>query len=345
MAPQVLNYYNIFVPGNAVGVMVFIVPNLFSTSPFPTNLPIYVEAADLPTTNTYDFVTMNNEVSIPPDSGGAITGIQDVQNGGFWYAVGNTNSAPVHYDIITEITTTNALGNYYQVLSNLNQSIGTFNPANTGPGPYYRYESGTSMSAADVSGMLALIGDYFTNTLQTTPSPALLKALVINGARADGNYDFQVTNSINYQGWGLINLPNSLPPGITNVLNAAGESMVILDQSPANALATGDSHQYQVTIVNTNAQFLPLRITLAWTDPPGDPAAAIKLVNDLNLVVSNSTSGVVYYGNDIPASSIYNQAENPTNPPVYDSINNVENVYLPPGAVTNTFPSRFRGTG
>ena len=48
---------------------------------------------------------------------------------------------------------------------------------------YYRYETGTSMAAADVSGVLALMEDYFTNTLALTPSPALLKAMLINGAR------------------------------------------------------------------------------------------------------------------------------------------------------------------
>jgi len=337
VAPQTLNYYNIFVPGNAVGVMIQVVPNILSPPPFPPNMPIYVEQADLPTTNTYDFVTGDNEVSIPPDSGGAIASILDIQNVGFWYAVGNTNNFLVNYDIITEIITTNDLGNYYTVLSNLNNSLGG-DPDSLVPPHYYRYESGTSMSAADVSGVLVLMQDYFTNTLHTTPSPALLKAMLINGARPDGNYDFQAQNSINYQGWGLINLPNSLPPGITtNVNNATGEAMLVLDQSPASALATGDSHTYHLTIASAAAA-LPLRITLAWTDPPGDPAAAIKLVNDLNLVVtnlSNPTNPIVYYGNDFPASSTFSSAQSSTNAPNYDAINNVENVYLPPGAGTN----------
>ena len=90
------------------------------------------------------------------------------------------------------------------MLSNLNETLG----------PWYRYESGTSMAAPAVSGTLALIQDYFTNTLHATPSPALLKAMLINGARPMGNYTYAVTNAINYQGWGLPNLPNSLPPGI-----------------------------------------------------------------------------------------------------------------------------------
>ncbi len=80
-----------------------------------------------------------------------------------------------------------------------------------------------------------------------------------------------------------------------------------MDQSPTNALATGDSHTYIVTL-NTNgyAQYLPLQVTLAWTDPPGDPAAAIKLVNNLDLVVTNLDTGEVYYGNDISPDIGYN---------------------------------------
>ena len=54
---------------------------------------------------------------------------------------------------------------------------------------------------------------YRTNTLARHAQPwALLKAMLINGARADGNYTFTVTNDINFQGWGLPNIQNSVPP-------------------------------------------------------------------------------------------------------------------------------------
>jgi O-glycosyl hydrolase/subtilisin-like proprotein convertase family protein len=324
--PNTLNNYNLSVPANAVGVMIQVVPNILSPSPFPTNLPIYVRQGDFPTTNVYDFVTWNNEVAIPPNSGGSISGIISLQNSGFYFAVGNTNSELVFYDLVTEVITTNQNGNYFQVLSNLNDSLDGDIPPH-----YYRYETGTSMSAADVSGVLALMQDYFTNTLHATPSPALLKAMLINGARSDGNYDFQVQNPINYQGWGLINLPDSLPPGLTTSVNSTGESMLMIDQSPTNALATGDSHTYLVTVgTNNYAQYLPLQVTLAWTDPPGDPIAAIKLVNNLDLVVSNADTGEVFYGNDIGQGQIYNTPEVATNTPNLDSVNNVQNVFIQP---------------
>jgi subtilisin-like proprotein convertase family protein len=255
--------------------------------------------------------------------------------------VTNTTANNLSYTLSVDVKSTNNYGNYYGVLSNLNDSIG----------PWYRYESGTSMAAAGVSGTLALMADYFINTLQITPSPALLKALLINGARPTGSYNFQVENPINYEGWGQVGLPDSLPVGLTNQLNAACASFFV-DQSPTNALATGDSHSYLVTL-DTNAddyaQYLPLQITLAWTDPPGDPAAALKLVNNLTLVVSNMDTGDTYFGNDIPAGSVYNNvwdtnslaATNASD--LEDSINNVQQVILPPllaGSYTVTVMGR-----
>ena len=102
------------------------------------------------------------------------------------------------------------------------------------------------MAAAAVSGVLALMQDYFTNTLHTTPSPALLKAMLINGARPTGSYNLQVNNPINLEGWGLVNLPDSIPSGAHQSAQRHQLSMFFVDQSPTNALATGDSRTYNI---------------------------------------------------------------------------------------------------
>jgi len=257
-------------------------------------------------------------------SGGALTPVNTIWS----CAVSNTTASALSYNLTVDVKTTNDLGNYFQVLEGMNDSLGGF----------YRYESGTSMSAADVSGVLALMQDYFTNKLQLTPSPALLKALLISGARPTGNYNLNVQNAINYEGWGLISLPNSLPTGVTNQLTAPSSAQAasfFVDQSPTNALATGDSHKFTLN-VSTNASTLRLRVTVAWTDPPGNPSAAIKLVNNLDLVVSNMDTGDTYFGNDIPAGSIYNNVVNTNTISLTnfvspaDSINNIERVILPP---------------
>ena len=68
------------------------------------------------------------------------------------------------------------------------------------------------MSAAAVSGMLALMQEYLKNTYALTPSPALLKGLVINGARPlNRQSDLNMAPAVNMEGWGLPNLTNSIP--------------------------------------------------------------------------------------------------------------------------------------
>jgi hypothetical protein len=287
VGPSGIQYYSLFVPQNAVSVTVQIVPNNNSPSPMP-DLPIYVSQYNYPDPtdgSTYDFIA-TNVVLLPPDGPGDY--LTTIQGTGFNFAVGGNGSQTVNYDLFTEVATTNDLGDYYPVLEGMNDSLGG----------YYRYESGTSMAAADVSGTLALMQDFFVNhsATLTNPSPALLKAMLINGARPTGLYNLQVNNTINYEGWGLISLPNSLPLSIqTNFNGAAPSSIFIQDQSPTNALATGDSRTFTLN-TSTNASALSLRITLAWTDPPGDPVAAIKLVNRLGLVVTNLDTTNVYYG-------------------------------------------------
>jgi len=313
--PDSTNYGDVFLPDNTVQLTIDLVPTPASPSPFP-DMPIFVWQGTDPTVDPPSFPPKTNHVSVPPDA--ALSPVP----GDWWYGIGNVSTQTVYYDIVTDIITTNDLGTYFDVLrTNLNDPIG----------PYYSYESGTSMSAADASGVLALMQEFFQGH-GLTNSPALMKALLINGARSvNPLYDFRVRSpENNYQGWGLIKLPTTLPPAITNL--SAGQllqpsSIWFVDQSPTNALATGQGQTYTVT-VTTNAQSLPLRITLVWTDPPGDPAASVKLVNDLDLVVTNLDTLDVYFGNDILVGSIFNSAWDTNTPPNVDSVNNVENVYL-----------------
>ena len=319
-----LAYYPVSVPPNAVAVVIGVVANKRSI-PFPTNIPVYAKLTPYPTTTNYDILTTKNGLAIPPDSGGVMTGISAVTaNGGFTVAVGNNTNVLLNYDLYISIYTTNNLGDLYEVLQGMNNKMGG----------YYRYESGTSMAAPAVSGMLALVVDFFTNTLHTLPSPALMKGLLINGAQSIGNYELAITNGINFQGWGEAYLPGSLPLStMTNVAVGANSPLFFVDQSPTNALATGDSHTFLLNLnTNSDAAFLNLQATLVWTDPAGDPSAAIKLVNDLDLIVTNLETGEVFYGNNISSDNGYTLPYE-TNAPFaayQDNINNVEVIKIQP---------------
>jgi subtilisin-like proprotein convertase family protein/sugar lactone lactonase YvrE len=319
------------IPINTIAVKITVTPNAQSPTPFP-NFPIYVSATAVPTPTMFD-LQKNNAVSIPPDSGGAIADVSSIANGQIEFAIGNGTNFPASFDLTTQVITTNDLGNQLEVEQYLNDHLGTGNP-----NYYYRYETGTSMAAAAVSGTLALMQDFFTNTLALTPSPALLKAMLINGARVAGSYKFAVTNTINLQGWGLVKLTNSIPSALTNTLAAnTNKPLFFVDQSPTNTVKTGDRRTYLVTVPTPAARAQALRITLAWTDPPGNPAAGIKLVNDLDLVVTNLNTGTVYFGNNFSSSANPpNTLPAATNGTAFtDNINNIENIYLSPSLGTN----------
>ncbi|MCX6925478.1 MAG: S8 family serine peptidase, partial [Verrucomicrobia bacterium] len=313
-----LYFDSIVVPDNAVQLNLVVVPNHNSPSPFP-NLPIYISRSDFPTNAaSADFVG-TNQVSMPPDFPLSPVGTT------WYFAVGNFTTQAVSFDLITQLIVTNELGNYLQVLAGMNSSLG----------PYYRYESGTSMAAADASGTLALMQEFFESRLGlTNHSPALMKAMLINGARpVSGNYDFNVRGAVNFQGWGLINLPTALPGNLTNTA-AATKSVFVVDQNATNALATGQSRTRFLT-VSPAAQAQPLRITVVWTDPPGNPVAGIKLVNDLDLIVTNLDTSEVFFGNDIALGSDFNLPLDTNAIPRVDNVNNVENVYLSPALTPN----------
>lgn len=57
-----------------------------------------------------------------------------------------------------------------------------------------------------------MLQEFFEQRLRLTNSPALMKALLINGARSINNeYNYQIDSLISYQGWGLAQITNVLP--------------------------------------------------------------------------------------------------------------------------------------
>lgn len=298
---QGTNANSLYVANNVSLIRIRAVANSSSPTPFP-DLAIYAGASGDTLVN-YG----NNDVVFPVTSG-------------FWnYEVVNPTDQDVHYDLqVFQYVTANDDG-YFTELKKLNDELA----------PYYRFESGTSMATPAVTGYIALMYQFFIEKFGMTNSPALMKALLINGSRSTDNiYSYGVQDFINYQGWGRPDLKNSIPS--TMGLNSSDTNswpMRFFEQDPQTALSTGQE-QTRFLSVNTNGQFYPLRVTLVWTDPPGNPIAALKLVNDLDLIVTNyddPANPKVYYGNNFQGGLIY--TEEGTNAPP-DSVNNVENVFI-----------------
>jgi len=120
----------------------------------------------------------------------------------------------------------------------------------------FRYESGSSVAAAKISGLLALMQQYFGANYTRTNKPALNKALLINRARTAGPaYDVAPNNLVSHQGWGLPSLSNTLPTAAaygfpTNTAPNATARIVAIEESCyiTNRLASGQYHAFNVTV-------------------------------------------------------------------------------------------------
>jgi hypothetical protein len=182
------------------------------------------------------------------------------------------------------------------VIRRLRLSIDTAGIALARPGNTYSPSCGTSMSTPIAAGGVLLLLERYRQLFRgaTRPSPALLKALLIASARdmagqAGANPDLggaptpYTAGPDHPTGFGEIDLGGAVkllersvkgPPAfVTGRIERGGQTVRLRLRPRAEALGS------------------PLKVTLVWDDPAGEPGAKIALQNDLDLRAKTPAGG------------------------------------------------------
>lgn len=175
--------------------------------------------------------------------------------------------------------------------------------------------SGTSHSAPAVAGVSSLVYYWLQNDQPVAgagggylPSPAVVKAYVMNHPTYLTGVDANDTLPSNDQGYGMPNMGTMFDNTSKHVLDQS----VIFDNS-------GETWTWEGLVDDPSK---PVRIMMVYTDKAGAIGTSPQ-VNDLNL--SATIAGTDYYGNNFSGqwSSIGT---------ALDSVNNYEAIFLPAGA-------------
>jgi hypothetical protein len=162
-----------------------------------------------------------------------------------------------------------------------------------------QFAYGTSLAAALLAGEAGLLRGLVGAWLGASPSAAMLKALLVNGAEDlyPGQYgedDPEVPRAPNpVEGWGR--------PDESWTKDRTSWLKLVDDRE---GLREGDVRVFRVDVQAMSE----LRITLAWTDYPSLPQSRVHLVNDLDLRVIGP-GGDFYYPNGRHARDPLNNTE------------------------------------
>jgi Subtilase family len=180
-----------------------------------------------------------------------------------------------------------------------------------------RWSGGSSAASPKVAGACAVLTEWWRwHNDGATPSPAMLRALVVNQA-VDTGFSGPVPNP--YQGWGRIDLGAVLAEDCERTY--VDQTVLLTDP--------GEEHRLALSVDDPAR---PLRVTLSWTDPPGPVGSGTvhvpALVNRLALRVESG--GRTYHGN----AFVGGRTAAGVSPPADQGTDNLQNVFLAPGEAT-----------
>lgn len=166
--------------------------------------------------------------------------------------------------------------------------------------------SGTSMAAPHVTGASALIHEWWKKKEGGLPSPAMVKALLVNSATDIAVADIPNMN----EGWGRVNLGELF----RKVPSRYVDQRHSFDRR-------GQRKSFKVKVKKASDD---LKVTLAWSDAPAAVGAKKVLVNDLDLSVQRVRGKG---GRDRWLGNFFKKGRSVTGGKV-DHLNNLENIFL-----------------
>ena len=156
---------------------------------------------------------------------------------------------------------------------------GLFSTNNTGDNTYTTL-SGTSMATPNAAGSINLIAQDYETQKGSSPLSSTLKALAINAADEAGPAD----GPDYMHGWGLLNVHR-----MADIVHGAPNAdLGVLEAS----LSSGETDTYFFEASSPQ----DIRVTIAWTDLPGNPLSPTvddptpMLINDLDVRVQHVVS-------------------------------------------------------
>jgi hypothetical protein len=174
-------------------------------------------------------------------------------------------------------------------------------------------EDGSSGAAALVSGTALLLQHSHKRTYGSLPFNTLIKAILINSADDVGNPEIDYAT-----GYGALNA--------INALKTMAQSNYIL-----GSVSNGISETYPIQVP---AGIKKMKLTLVWNDPPAQPNASKALINDLDLELTQVSSGQTWQPwvlNPYPHADSLLQLPKRSR----DSLNNIEQITVDDPAAGN----------